>query len=568
MKKTILIIVCFALVLVLLFGLAQIKERIQPRELPAEDAAAEQSEWDNELDEEHATVIELSADGAHVQGQGAAVLGTTVTIRYPGTYLLTGGPYYGQIVVDCSNDGKVYLELNNVQIHNETGPAIFVKQAKDTILELPAGTQSYLSDGTAYIPVYDDGGSLDMDQPGAVVHSRDDLHIEGSGTLYITGSYSDGIHCKDDLKFEGGNVYITAPGDGAKGTESLTVAAGTLGITAGSDGLQSTKGPVSVTGGVINIASGGDGVAAFTELSVSAGEVNVVAAQGCEYYADISAADISAKGLKADTIRLLGGTVNLDTADDGIHAEIELQITDGVYTVSSGDDGLNAGQLLTVSGGTVNVAESYEGLEALNILLEGGSVTVRADNNGLASTVGLLDEGISAEDCAITVSGGTVSVAAAQALNTDGAFRMVDGVLFLHGMSLEDDAVSVGSGSALEGGMTVITGCLTVSEPVPVETDYESLYYRLSMPAEAGTALELCNEAGEVCFQYTPESSYQDIFILYNGLIENESYQIRVGEEQSTVNLGQTAITTVVNGSGEMNGGSREMGGGSGEMNA
>ena len=51
----------------------------------------------------------------------------------------------------------------------------------------------------------------------ACIFSHDDLTINGSGALTVTGNLNDGIHSKDDLIITGGNLSVTAVNDGLKG---------------------------------------------------------------------------------------------------------------------------------------------------------------------------------------------------------------------------------------------------------------------------------------------------------------------------------------------------------------
>lgn len=541
MKKTILILLCFVAVLAALFGLSVLRDSFLPKaETPVVAEEELPVDWDNDLDEAHATMIVLDGDSIRSQGLGAAVQGSTVTIRYPGTYILSGGLHDGQVIVDCEHDGTVYLELNSVQIHCYTGPGIFVKQAKDTVLELPAGSQSYISDGETYATVYAADGTEDPDQPDAAVFSRDDLHIEGSGTLNITGSYHDAIHCKDDLKIKGGVLNLWSANDGAKGTESITVEGGTLNILSGADGLQSTKGPIELIGGSLNVVSAGDGLSALTAISQSGGTVNVTAAGGYEYYEDIVATDTSAKGLKAEEIILAGGELYLNTADDAIHAETGLTLRGGLCLLSSGDDALSAGGAIRIQGGDVTVAESYEGLEAMNIVLSGGNVRVKAENNGLAATMDVLETELAPMDFSVIVSGGTLNVTAEQALKTDGSFLLQDGAVFLHGLSPEDDALEAGLGSSVQGGMLLVTGTLGSDWSLALEGDFGALLHRLASPAAAGTPVEIQNAAGEICFRYTPADSFGAVCVAYNGLIYGESYQLSLGSETASVVLEET----------------------------
>lgn len=557
MKKTLFVICCFALVLALLFGLSLLKERLMPEE---ETAAVEENiavDWANELDEAHAVSIVMDGDTISALGQGVAVVGSTVTIRYPGTYVLSGGLHDGQILVDCDHDGTVYLVLDSAQIHCYTGPAIFVKQAQETVLVLPEGSQSYVSDGSSYALVYASDGTEDPDQPDAAIFSRDNLRVEGSGTLTVTGYFRDAIHGKDDLVFSGGSLILCAVNDGAKGTESLTVEGGALTVYAQGDGLQSTKGPVEVLDGTVTIQCGGDGLAALTDLTVSGGSIAVTAAGGWQCYSDIVVADVSAKGLKADRLFLLGGQITLDTADDGLHAEQQLLMEAGRVTVASGDDGISAGSLIDIRGGELTVAESYEGLEALRIALSGGSVRVTAENNGLAATLDVLETERTAEDCAIVISGGALNVTAEQGVKTDGSFLVQEGAVFIQGLSAEDDAVEAGLGSTLQGGTLLICGILNSDVPMQEETSYSSILHRLASPAAAGTAVELRNEDGEVFFTYTPEGGYSAVYVACNALIAGESCQLVVGSETASVVLGEAetaAASAEMGASGAMGG--------------
>lgn len=540
MKKTLLIILYFALLMAALFGLAALKERLMPREEPLPVTEDEVTDWANELDEVHATRIALSGTEISVSGLGAAVTGSTVTIRYPGTYILSGHLSDGQVVVDCDGDGTVYLELAGASLNCSYGPAILVLQAQDTVLELAAGTENYAADASEYsVLVLDAQGEAETDQPDAAIYSRDDLRLEGSGALTVVGYYHDAIHCKDDLEFADAVLNLYAVNDGAKGTESLTVESGTLTVAALCDGLQSSKGPLTVESGRLNIQSGGDGLAAMTELAVNGGDIAVTAAGGWEHYSDIVMSDTSAKGLKADSVLLRGGTLSLNAADDGVHAESSLVMDGGSLTVWSGDDAMNAGQSLALRGGDLTIEESYEALEALRLLISGGSVRAKAENNGLTATIGLLDTEHTADDCGIHIDGGIVDVLAGQAVKTDGAFLLEEGTVFLQGVNADDEALDAALGGRMTGGMLVVCGSMS-AEPVTLETKHGELLHRLTAAAEAGTVFALNNAEGETCFQYAPREAYGAVYVAYNGLIDGEDYQIAVAGQSKELTLGET----------------------------
>lgn len=125
--------------------------------------------------------------------------------------------------------------------------------------------------------------------------------------------------------------------------------------------------------------------------------------------------DHSTKGIKSSNqIIICGGTVNIKSYDDAIHANSDetlengetplgnITVKGGSITVYSNDDGLHADGKLTVSSGTLSVSYSYEGLEGTNVEISGGYVSVVAMDDGINATA------TSGES--IVISGGTVYI--------------------------------------------------------------------------------------------------------------------------------------------------------------
>ena len=87
-------------------------------------------------------------------------------------------------MVDASDDAKVQLVLAGATIHNESGPAIYAKNADKCFVTLVDGTQNSLSDGTDY--TLED----DSDEPYATLFCRCDLTINGTGNSQRDGELS------------------------------------------------------------------------------------------------------------------------------------------------------------------------------------------------------------------------------------------------------------------------------------------------------------------------------------------------------------------------------------------
>ena len=206
--------------------------------------------------------------------------GSTVKINAPGEYLITGSLSNGQIRVDCKDDGKVVLNLQNVKIHNETGAAILIGNVSSRVrISLMADTENELSNGNNLIFENDD-------EPNGVIFSRSDLTIDGSGNLKVAAGDMDGIVSKDDLKIEGGVISVIAPRHGIRGKDCVEISAGEITVQAGKDGIRSNnskdsdKGYISITGGKIQITAGDDPLDFVTGLIVKNAEITSSVAAG------------------------------------------------------------------------------------------------------------------------------------------------------------------------------------------------------------------------------------------------------------------------------------------------
>ena len=217
--------------------------------------------------------VTLADEGCECGSDTVICEGDTVTITAPGEYLLTGSLSNGQVRVDCKEDGKVSINLQDVSIHYETGAAILIGHVSPRIrISLMADTTNELSNGADLI--YEE-----EDEPNGVIFSRSDLTIEGSGTLKVTAGAMDGIVSKDDLKIEGGTLIVNAPRHGIRGKDFVEISDGNITVTAGKDGIRSNnnkesdRGYISVLGGTIRITCGDDPFDFVTALNIRNAEI-------------------------------------------------------------------------------------------------------------------------------------------------------------------------------------------------------------------------------------------------------------------------------------------------------
>ncbi len=124
--------------------------------------------------------------------------GQNVSITKEGVYVISGSAKNVTITVEAADDAKVQLVLDGVSVTNTDTPVIYVKNA-DKVFVTTLGDNNLSVTGS-----FTADGSTNTD---AVIFSKDDLVLNGTGTLTIS-STDNGISCKDDIKITGGTITI------------------------------------------------------------------------------------------------------------------------------------------------------------------------------------------------------------------------------------------------------------------------------------------------------------------------------------------------------------------------
>ena len=244
-----------------------------------DDTEADVSESDDtKADETQADKLET--DETKVASSGVSISGNIITISKEGTYVLSGALSEGQIVVDADS-AKVQLVLDNADITCASSAAIYVKNADKAFITLAEGSENILMNTAEYEAI--DDNNID-----AVIFSKDDLTLNGKGTLTINSEYGHGIVSKDDLKLVGGTCNITAKKHALSGKDSVRIADGTYNLTSGKDGIHSEnadddeKGFVYIASGDFTIESTGDGIDASYVVQIDDGDFDITAGDGAE----------------------------------------------------------------------------------------------------------------------------------------------------------------------------------------------------------------------------------------------------------------------------------------------
>lgn len=353
-------ILAAALILVSAAGCAKSNSSVQENTTEAviPDSLITIKDSDTDTDVSDAVEIALNGSSVSCSSSSVAINGSEITISSGGSYIINGTLDDGSIIVDA-DDAKVHLILNGVSIHSETSAAIYVKSADKTTITLAEDTDNTLSDSINY--TYDD---TDKEEPDAVLFSKDNLSINGNGSLNIEASFNNGITCKNDLKIISGTINVTAKSDAIKGKDSLTITGGTITLTCTDDAIHSNN-AIYIEGGDMTLSSSDDGIHADNTLVISGGTIDIAKCY---------------EGLEAAAISIDGGAISITASDDGINAADGSSSSEGGPGMRGGPDmGENSGSncSLTINGGTVYVNAGGDGIDSNGyIVMTGGALVV------------------------------------------------------------------------------------------------------------------------------------------------------------------------------------------------
>lgn len=235
-----------------------------------------------DYDEDSSVRIELNGSTAAASSDSVKISGTTVTITEEATYIISGTLDDGMIIVDAPDTAKLQIVLDGAEINSETSAALYVLEADKVFVTLADGTENTLSNGGTFTAI--DDNNID-----AALFSKQDLTLNGSGSLTVTSPAGHGIVGKDDLVITGGVYIVTAASHGIDANDSVRVTGETeLTIDAGKDGIHAENnddaalGFVYISGGVFDIASEGEGISAGAWLQIEDGTIDILAGGGSE----------------------------------------------------------------------------------------------------------------------------------------------------------------------------------------------------------------------------------------------------------------------------------------------
>lgn len=275
-----------------------------------------------------------------VDGDGATVSGSAVTISAAGSYTLSGTLADGQIVVDTQDSGLVTLILDGAEITSSSGSAISVVNAEAVTVVLAEGSVNSVTDATAH--------SDDDENETAAIWSVPALSVEGEGSLTISGTYI-GIYASELLTIDGGAITVNTEDDALKSDGDFVMNDGSVTLAAQEKGVNALY-TLTINDGEINVLTSEEGLEGGY-IIVNGGEISVVAT---DEGINVSEPNDTGTGYY---LQINGGTIVVDAEGDGLDANGSIEMTGGVVIVNGptqpGNGALDYDATFDISGGVL-----------------------------------------------------------------------------------------------------------------------------------------------------------------------------------------------------------------------
>lgn len=526
---------------------------------------------DGSYSEKGAAFIQLNGSSAKAEGSNVKVSGNTVIISGEGTYVISGAMEDGQILVEAEDTDKIQIVLKGAQIHCETSAAIYIKQADKVFLTLADGTDNRLSGGTEYV-------DTDENTVDAVVFSKEDLTVNGSGSLWIDADYKHGIVSKDDLVVTGGSLTIDAEKQCMSGKDSVKILDGIFQLTGQGKAVKSENTEESTLG----------------------------------------------------NLYVAGGDFTIDTEDDAFHAGGSILVDGGTFKIKTRDDGFHADVDTVINGGELQITECYEGLEGYRVVVNGGNVTITASDDAInaaspkndSETMDAVNDerisdppempesrelpkdgegseipadgempggekrpGMWADEempdggerpemppdgegrgsgfggkmggggmendtnAYIKITGGTITVdAQGDGLDSNGSLFVLGGITYVSGpVSGGDGALDYNGEACVSGGTLIAAGSSGMAQGFGETSGQYSILQYLESNQEAGSTVVLTDEDGTELLNWTSAKEYQSLVLTCPELKEGVTYTLVAGSESTELTL-ESIVTSNGNG--------------------
>ncbi len=454
--------------------------------------------------------ITISDKGCTTDSKNVTIDGSTVTIMGEGDYIVSGTLSDGMIIVDVDKSEKVQLVLNGVDITSETSAAIYVKKADKVFVTLADGTENALTNGGTFVAI--DDNNID-----AVIFSKDDLTLNGTGTLVINSPAGHGIVSKNELVITNGTYQITAASHGMIGKDNIAIADGSFVIAAGKDAIQSqnedddTLGFVYIANGNFLLNAESDGINAINEINIAGGTITV---------------EKSEEGLEARLINISGGEIDITSSDDGLNA------TDKRSSAVSSE------AVFDMNTSMGNMSDKHTADRKSDSSSDKNTDEKKKDFQGGRGGFGG-GMGDTHSDANIHISGGVVRInAEGDGVDSNGYLTVSGGELYVTGPSNGGNgALDYGIDAAIYGGIVVAAGQSGMAQNFGSESTQGTILVNTQQQNAAGSDIVLLDSKGSELIAWTAEKAYNSVVVSCPEIRSGSSYIVKTGDVSTEVTM-------------------------------
>lgn len=496
----------------------------------------------------------------------------------------------GNYVFSGTTTYRIVLAKKDISLHlwfsNATADSVFSDKK-------PASTVITLVGNNALTGVLADV----FDDAKGTLNVKNDLVLNGSGTLTVASAEKNAVHCTGKLKITDITLEINAGKHGIRGNDAVIIDGATLTITAGKDGIQTDDetddkdiGYVVVSDADINITSGDDGICAATCLYIKSGDIDIKTNGGApSRITETSSDNADGKGLKVGSITyavsddvlseelakggrsdtgeddeglslveisdtdyysivILDGDINIDSNDDAVHSDGSLIVSGGQFTIRSGDDGMHSESVLKIEGGTIDISACYEGIESAKLEILGGDISINSTDDGLNAADGTSNvPGVSNDNCYILIKGGTINIDAdGDGVDSNGTLVIKGGALTVYSSTNgADGALDSDGGTVINGGTVIACGATGMAEYPASNSEQNVVCYTANSNISTGSSLSIKDSDGVAVLSFVTTKKCQFVTLSCSELTSGKTYELYLNDKLVDSFTIESAVTTI-----------------------
>lgn len=435
--------------------------------------------------------------------------------------ITSSGNYYfsGSItnaITIAKNAGNVHIWLDSANITAEDDSAISAAKGAYVIITL-TGTNSLTTalgsknkskhavsckenltiNGSGTLTITSTKSAISCDKAfiglGGTVVVTAEKHAITADTVYFNGLTLNAVSCGKDVlhaesdydqvetapefNFAVGYVYVesgvinttTVYGDAIQADSFVYIKDGTFNLNTTPTWNNAYVAVANQEKGMFDVSThqkvSRDSVRAGSTYATLEESVKGIKVGEIDYYLSTDTAQENELTVESDkySIVIEGGTFNINTVDDSIHANSgSVLIYGGTVNIETSDDGIHADANLKISGDAdITISNCYEGIEAETIEIVGGKTTITALDDGVNATNSNLTESQQKQVCQINISGGVLDVTVSpngdrDGIDSNGGIKITGGIVVARGPNNQnacpldaDNAVSITGGTVI-----------------------------------------------------------------------------------------------------------------------